>query len=39
MADRKTLGNILIIITAAIRGTAFVFQRMGMNLVPLFLAL
>lgn len=31
MANRKLLGNILLLITTAIWGTAFAFQRMGMD--------
>ena len=31
MAHRKLLGNILLLITTAIWGTAFAFQRMGMD--------
>ena len=31
MKNRKLLGNILLLITTAIWGTAFAFQRMGMD--------
>ena len=31
MANRKLLGNVLLLITTAIWGTAFAFQRMGMD--------
>ena len=31
MANRKLLSNILLLITTAIWGTAFAFQRMGMD--------
>ena len=31
MNDKKMLGNLLLLLTAMIWGTAFVFQRVGMD--------